>query len=169
MYQGGKSGFQHLLNVVRTVQSLSCFGTTLTNLHQVSGIHQVEGVTQKTAKVFPKTVKYNSSNCLSAKHHEMGHFVRLFQFFTGPSIPMRRSPRTTRGRPGPPNAVSQTDADFLSLRSCHSLYKQVTFKCLGYKLRPCRLPRKECKHSTVVGANSETDFIIYSRPPSSSV
>lgn len=51
-----------------------------------------------------------------------------------------------------------------SLRSRHSLYKQVTFKCLGYKLRPCRLPWKECKHSTVVGANSETDFIIYSRP-----
>lgn len=52
--------------------------------------------------------------------------------------------------------------------SCHSLYKQVTFECLGYKLRPCRLPPKECKHSAVVGANSETDFIIYSRPPRSS-
>lgn len=64
-----------------------------------------------------------------------------------------------------PKAAGRTRGRvFLSLRPCHSLYKQVTFKCLGYKLRPCRLPREECKHSTVVGANSETDFIIYSRP-----
>lgn len=48
-------------------------------------------------------------------------------------------PGPLEGTGGPRPAAGEANGSFFLFEVLSFLYKQVTFKCLGYKLRPCRL------------------------------